>query len=489
MRLIFLGTDEGIFVSGAAKVVHGQVFARDIFEIMGPGSFYLLAAFFKLFGVTFLATRIDLFLISLGTGLLIYYLSRQVCEKFQLLPVLIMAATYFGMLWPEISHHVDSNFFALASVACLVLWHDVHRLALLLAAGMLAGATTFFLQPKGILLLIALFVWLWIQTRQRDARLSALARLLGGYGIVVAAVLIYFWTQHALWDLVYATVVFPAHRYGPVNVVPYASGIRHYWSQWASARDGFHWSTLLAALLIVPFLFVVVLPCLLLILNLFRRVRTMNAKVLLLLFCGSALWLSESHRKDIYHLVFGSPLIIIVCVVYLEQFRAKASELVLQVLAITAVCLMTCNLFLVLTAHSVQTRVGTVALFTDDPALAVLDQKTTPGQEVFCYPGFPIYNFLSATVNPTRYSGLMYGVNPPSDFEEVVRVLEQRQVKYVVWNTGFEDTTMAIYFPAAKRADDRSRIIEPYLNSHYKIVWQDRNTRLLERTREAHANQ
>src|SRR3954453_11399734 len=68
MRLYMLGTDEGTLDYGAVRVVQGQVFARDFFEVIGPGTFYWLAAFFKLFGVSFLATRICLFLTSLGTA-------------------------------------------------------------------------------------------------------------------------------------------------------------------------------------------------------------------------------------------------------------------------------------------------------------------------------------------------------------------------------------------------------------------------------------
>jgi 4-amino-4-deoxy-L-arabinose transferase-like glycosyltransferase len=44
---------------------------------MGPGSFYWLAAFLRVFGVTFMASRICRFISSLGTALLIYLLSRR----------------------------------------------------------------------------------------------------------------------------------------------------------------------------------------------------------------------------------------------------------------------------------------------------------------------------------------------------------------------------------------------------------------------------
>src|ERR1700735_4226782 len=78
MRIMLSMLDEGILIEGAVRVAHGQLFARDFFEIMGPGTFYWLGAFFKVFGTTFLATRVCLFLTSLGTGLLIYVLTRRI---------------------------------------------------------------------------------------------------------------------------------------------------------------------------------------------------------------------------------------------------------------------------------------------------------------------------------------------------------------------------------------------------------------------------
>ena len=104
MRLLLRGSDEGILIEGAVRTVHGQLLGRDFFEVNGPGTFYWLAAFFKLFGVTFLASRICLFITSLGTALSIYFLSRRVCRTYQLLPCTLIFATYFGTFWPEISH-------------------------------------------------------------------------------------------------------------------------------------------------------------------------------------------------------------------------------------------------------------------------------------------------------------------------------------------------------------------------------------------------
>ena len=92
MRLLLQTPPEGLLVYGAVRIVHGQVFARDFFEVVGPGTFYWLALFFKLFGVTFAATRICLFVTSLGTGLAMYFLSRRICGRYQILPCILWPA-------------------------------------------------------------------------------------------------------------------------------------------------------------------------------------------------------------------------------------------------------------------------------------------------------------------------------------------------------------------------------------------------------------
>ena len=208
----------------------------------------------------------------------------------------------------------------------------------------------------------------------------------------------------------------------------------------------------------------------------------MRPEIVLYWLCGWALWLAEIHRKDICHLVFGSPLLIILCIYYLEQYRTKIADLALQVLAISAACLAGFNLFLVLSARPLAARVGSVAVFKNVPVLALLDDKVAPGEEIFAYPYCPMYYFLSATTNPTRYGALVYNFDTPSQFEEVIRVLDQRRVRYVLWDTNYEAEVAATISPASARMPPDEFIIEPYLESHYKLVKEEDGVRLLERT-------
>jgi hypothetical protein len=336
-------------------------------------------------------------------------------------------------------------------------------------------------QPKGVLLLLALLVWLWMQHRPQSASLSWLWAIAGGYVGVVGPMLVYFWSRHALGDLFYVTVLWPSQHYSAVNVVPYAQGIIHYyWDHYVIAKSGFRWTIVTASVLIVPFLFVAALPAMLPALAARSIRNNIRPEIVLLWLCGFALWLSELHRKDICHLVFGSPLLMILCIYYLEQYRPKVADLALQVLAITAACLACFNFFLALSARPVATRVGSVALLKSDPVLTLLQSKTAPGEEIFAYPYCAMYYFLSATVNPTRYALMMYDYNTPSQFKDVVTVLDQRRVKYIVWNKGFEKNAKP-FFPGMRKLRDDERIIEPYLESHYKVVWADTETQLMER--------
>jgi hypothetical protein len=489
MRLFQLGTDEGTLDYGAVRVLHGQVFARDFFEVIGPGTFYWLAAFFKLFGVSFFASRICLFLTSLGTALLMYFLSRRVCRRYQILPCILLAGTYFGGLWPAISHHVDSNFFALLAAASMVLWYDGRSNSLLVAAGVLAGLTTSFLQPKGVLLFCAFLVWLWVQYRRGTVSLSSLGVITGGYLSVIGLILLYFWSKGAFSSLVNVNFIWPSRNYGAVNDVPYAHGIlANYWDHWVITKRGFGWTIAMAAVLITPVLFIAALPGLLTALGARCRWKMAKPEILLYWLCGGAMWLAELHRKDMTHLVFGSPLLIILCIYFVLEYREKIARFALQALSISAACLSVFNLLCVLlAAHTIKTRVGAIETFQDAPVLAFLEKHVAPGEEIFAYPYCPRYYFLSSTTNPTPFSILIYNYNTPSQFEEVTSILDQHKVKYVLWDKNLEQVTTAV-FPASTQLPPGGLIIEPYLESHYKLVQVLDGFRIMERKSDGHAN-
>jgi hypothetical protein len=486
MRVIFVVRDEGSFLYGAMRIVHGQVFGRDFFEVMGPGSFYLLAAFFKVFGVTFLASRICLFITSLGTALAMYFLTRRVCSRYKTLPVLILAGTSLGAIWPAIGHHVDGNFFALLSIICMVVWQTTHRNSLLIAAGCLAGITACIHLPKGVFLLSALLVWLWLQRRKYPATWTLISLLTGGYLAIVAFVGAYFWSQGALGSLVYANFVFPYKHYSSVNSVVYSFRIfMDYWTVWVKSSENPTWIYGMAVILFIPFLLVAALPLILLLVGVRYKWNCITPEIALYWLCGWALWASELHRKDIHHLVFASPLLIILCIHALTESRRKLADAALQILIISAICLsgLNCCIMLLGGATVSETRAGKVALQGKELELRFLNEHTSKGEEILIYPYCPTLYFLSMTSNPTRYSFLVHNYNTPEQFQDVVDVLDRQRIRYVIWDRAVESKLETV-LPGANSKSPGDLIVENYLQSHYKQVMDDKGTLIMERKSE-----
>ena len=73
--------DEGIVLQGADRVLRGEVPYRDFFSFYTPGSFYLVAALFKLFGNSFLVARTSIAVVGAGCSVITYLLALRVCSN------------------------------------------------------------------------------------------------------------------------------------------------------------------------------------------------------------------------------------------------------------------------------------------------------------------------------------------------------------------------------------------------------------------------
>jgi 4-amino-4-deoxy-L-arabinose transferase-like glycosyltransferase len=489
MRLLLLGGDEGTFLTDAVRVTEGQVPFRDFFEVPGPGSFYWLALFFKLLGTSFLTARICLALTTLVTALLMYFLARRLGTRYSVLPAVFFLATSFGPLWPAISQHHDSDLFGLLAFIALLHWIDTRRPVLLFTAGVLAGVTTWFMQPKGLFLFISFLVLLVLLGRKTKLLLSC-GWLTSGYVAVAITVVSLYWWAGALPDLLYANIVWPVTQYSAVNEVPYAYEIlTFYGASWVKALSPVISPELafaLAGFLMIPFLFIVALPLMagLPALPYYRRLA-FNRTTLPYWLAGSALWLSEIHRKDITHLVSGSPLLIILVFYLLGRERHRFTVQIAQLICSATFGLAVFNLLITLSATKFETARGAVYLFKPDPVLGFLKARVQPGQEIFVYPYSPIYYFLSGARNPTRYSILMYGINTDAQFRDAVQSLENKRVRYVIWDREFNDGEAKIGWPAYSVPAPERQMIEPYLAARYRLLERVEKYDILERTPDA----
>ena len=303
----------------------------------------------------------------------------------------------------------------------------------------------------------------------------ALVVLLSGFAMVNAVALAWFWAAGGLPSLIYANLIWPLTNYSSSNVVPYGLDFRQlYWSAFTTSLTPVFSRVMadaVSAVLCLPFVAVMGLPLVLAGCAAAFRRSAFNRNTLPYWIAGCALWLSEMHRKDLHHIVWASPLLIVLAFSYCRQLRGKWTKPALQTVTVSAILLASLNPLVALLAnHKVVTRRGTMYnAFPQDTVLEYLNAHMAPGEPLFVYPYSPLYYFLSAASNPTRYSILMYNTNTEQQFREVTQTLETAKVRYVVWDRSFPSWVKK-GFPSFRMPPRDDLIIEPYLLAHYRVV-------------------
>jgi len=493
LRVLWRVGDEGTLVYGALRVAEGAVPYRDFFEVMGPGTFYWLAILFKIFGASLWVARAEVLITGVATTLILFWLARRLRPGAGLLPAVVLLALTFP-LWPATNHHWDSTLCALLSFAVFVSWLDSSRWWQLVAAGALAGLTTLFLQQKGVLLLFSLLLILLILRRKQPDFMFSAAALSASYTSVVAAAMLGLYAAGAFQQFVYANIIWPFTNYHKVNFMPYGYGLwKWFWTAWTSLLVPlFHPAGVayaLAGALLLPFLVVAALPALLGALALSGRQAAFNRTTLPYWIAGAALWISEIHRPDITHLIYGSPLLLLLSICIWQQQPGRLWRCGARALAISVLLFATYSALVTQAARTkMVTRRGPVYGFADDAALDFLDHQIRPGDAVFVYPYYPMYYFLSETTNPTRYSILMYHINTDAQFREAISALERRKVRYVLWDTLVDGPNLKQWFPSYQHPSPDKLLMEPYLAEHYEQIGSKNGFRLMQRKDDASAS-
>jgi Dolichyl-phosphate-mannose-protein mannosyltransferase len=478
LRALTLPVDEGWCLTDAMRVYHGQVPYRDFFEMVGPGTFYWIALFFNLFGETWLATRVCVLVGGAVTALLIYFLARRLKPGSEIGVLVFWLAVSFPT-WPAVNHHLVSNLFALMAFSLATWWLDSGRPGVLFICGMSVGITSSIMLQKGVLLGCALVLTLLSQ-RGRPQRLARIAELVSGSVSVAVGVAAYFWARGGLSELIYANFVWPLKNYNEVGHVSYGFGLADSFRRVASLHSiaGFP----IASILSIPFLVVLLLPLILVILALHLKSLAFASRTLPFWLVGSALWISEAYRPDMFHLVPGSPVLLILCFSCMYEMRTRVAIYARQIATGSAAILASATLLVCLAASvRTETPVGSFNAFVKNPVIDFTNSHVKPGQTIFVYPYAPIYYFLSGASNPTRFSFLMYKHHTREQMLGVLESLEKDKTRYVIWDTTFETVMAPTFLPAYRAPSNNDRVIEPYLNEHYKEIGLENGFRFMER--------
>jgi hypothetical protein len=270
-----------------------------------------------------------------------------------------------------------------------------------------------------------------------------------------------------------------------VNIVPYAYGLLEFHWQWLVSVLKIFFSNgiaqVLSALLLTPVFLVAILPFLIFLTAIasFRgpekREQVFSSTTIPYWLVGWALWISEAHRMDVMHLIYGSPLLLVMLFVLWENknnsSKTKPWRIGFGFIVTTLMCFGIFQLFFVsIAGQELHTRRGNILSFNEDAALNFLMENTSPNEAVFIYPYYPMYYFLADVYNPTRYSIMMYGINTEEQFHEAISSLDRMKVKYVLWDTAVEGENLKVWFPNYFHPNEVNLHLENYLESHYRLL-------------------
>jgi hypothetical protein len=470
--------DEAIPLEGASRILAGELLGRDFQEVVGPGEFYWVAAFFRLFGTSIITAHGLLLLTGVICTVLIYHLARRVQASAAVASTLFLVMSL--PLFDANSYHWDSNLFVLSSFAAFVEGRRTRMDWWFAISGGLAGCAALIMPQKGMLVFTALLISRKVSMDQATLR-RHLTFLVTPFILIVLGMFTYYASRGALLDLFWVNYIWPLMVYSRVASCPYGMGVIHYVHLlWRAPSDIPVVGSMIGFLAAIPICAVASLPLLLLIGLATLRRRAFSPDLLPFWLVGLALWISEWQRPDLIHLVWGAPVLLVLCVAL--TCRTSAQKAV-SIFAMT--CGIALGLLLLaspLTAtHPVKSRRGTLFARDRQYALEFIQQHTRPGEAVFVYPYYSVYNFLSDTQNPTRLTYMIYGWNTPAQMQEIVDRLEARKVKLVLWDAIISGKGLQQLFPHYHEPAPEQQVVERYLRSHYRQVGFENGFRLMER--------
>lgn len=456
-RSTWIDLDEGIILQGAQRILDGQVLYRDFFSFFTPGSYYLLALVFRVFGNSYLVGHTALALMGAGFSPITYLLARRVCSReLSLLVTSLMTITALPLRF-VVMHNWDSTFWACLALYCAVRFLESPNTAWAFAATTCTSFTALFEQSKGAGLLLGLgagFLIITLMGGKRTiftrGRLIAIALGLAGPFLVTA---IYFASRHGFDDML-ASWFWPLRHYSGANRVPYAydntaGETRH--KIFDSASTGLRLFVILvySALSWVPVLPIVASA--LLVRLIVPRWRPISvgpewAHYVLVSSTTTGLLLSVvAGRADYFHFMYLQPIFFLTLAWLLggrdirSRFLTRIAPALGFCLSMSLLALAAQLFFAARVGNSVVTRRGTIVTGGRETVIEYVQAHVAAGEKILIYPYQSTYYYLTQTSNPTAFDFYQPGMHTDQQLREMMDEFRAHPTRVVLYQPDFAD--------------------------------------------------
>jgi 4-amino-4-deoxy-L-arabinose transferase-like glycosyltransferase len=449
--------DEGIILQGAQRILDGQVLYRDFFSFFTPGSYYLFALIFRVFGDSYLVAHTALAFMGAALSPITYLLARRVCSRqTSLLVTGLMTVTAVPWRFVVI-HNWDSTLWACLALYCAVRLLESPRVSWAFSAATFTSLTALFEQSKGAGLLLGLVAgFLLIVFKSRPPTLFTRDQIIAivlGLAWPFLVTVVYFASHHTL-TVMLASWFWPLQHYSAANRVPYAydnltgegrhrifdtasPGLRLFAMLIFSARSWIPYLPIFAVALFVRLAFRKWRPV---------PIGTEWAYYVLVSATISGLVLSiVIARADYLHFLYLQPIFFLTLAWLLDgrnirnRFFIMAAPIVGFCLSMSLLAVAGQILFQIRTDNLVATRRGAIAMPTPDWVIEYVQAHVAPAEKILVYPYQSTYYYLTQTYSPTRFDFYQPGMHTEQQQQEMLTEFSAHPTRVVLYEPTFID--------------------------------------------------
>jgi 4-amino-4-deoxy-L-arabinose transferase-like glycosyltransferase len=460
--------DEGIVLESAQRMAQGARPYVDFFGYMSPGSYWMQALVFRLFGISLWAGRLIVIAdFSLQCALLFWLVARLSASRIAAAIVLLVFAG-FQIADPSLltaQHRWDSGTLALAGLCLLVERRTKFRAV---ASGILLAAAAWCTPSMALVGGVAV-AWFAISRERRESIIPFLG---GAVGISAAAVAALAATGSLA--AFFHQMVWLQQNYSSVNVLPYGSIIGGYRAL-LQGTSGIGELMVRIVVVICVALPAILPPLAMLVwgVSLWRGTTATEdrAAVQLLLFATAGLVLTTFPRADVMHLAFIAALPYALAGGALARILPNRAAFSLAMVSLLMATVFSANYFRGWRdSAQVHSPAGVLRVPLDEVAdVERLMAEVHPGEGLFVYPYMPLDYFLTQTRNPTRFSYLAPGMMTRTEELETLAELQAQPPEWLLYLKLTPEEFLRV-FPHASGLNWRFDTIEEWLRNNYQPV-------------------
>lgn len=486
--------DEGLLLSGAKRILEGQIPYKDFFYPHTSGDAYLLALFFIIFGKTYFIAKSMVFFFTFLAGLTLGIFIFKFSKNLLLTGICTLIYFLIIFLYFQVIHHLLSLHFVIFSMFTLTFSPFL--------AGIFSAITFLIHEPKGALCILFYAIFLFLKDNNMCADIyinlfkkhKNLLLFLSGSALVMIIFLSAFILTNALSDYINAFIFMLTH-YHKFDKYPFL------YSEIRTAKQSFFTGNIssviffiliFVSLFLIPFLISIILISKFVILKFVKKINLKEDPLVLFALVIFVLFLSAFYRPDSIRIMFYSaPLSIpfILCVIYrsvLNRFKVFLAEnknvlrvlLPLIFILCSSITLYRFNSMISAKRCEIWTGKETVYSYSNSMCYIYKELRDfiSQGQDntIFIYHYSPLIYFLFDKRNPTSYDSYKPIYNTKEQLNIIIEELKLNPPQYVIKDNYIEmvknpHSPVYYFFPKVERLKLNYDPVDDFIKQNYLV--------------------